>query len=224
MKIKKWTARTAIVSVSSGVHDKEWERKGPVERAGSGSAVVYTMQALCRHSEANRSHTSSLCGPGGFVKLSKRWGRNMPTVFLIPLIFDLTCKRACYRLPLCRFVYARDLMAVLYLLQLDKAANDATQKKRAFHEIRKRLRSFRWISSRMGNKRRGRRETPADKLALKGWCQSNCSVGRDWTFTTREVKRVKLLSCDCDESHLADSPQEHLHDLCIWQRPEVVSN
>lgn len=98
----------------------------------------------------------------------------------------------------------------------------AAHKRRGpFTRFKKRLHSFRWISSRIENKRR---ETPADKLVLKGWCQSNCSVGRNWTFTTREVKGVKLLSCNCDESHLGDSPQEHLHDLCIWQRLKVVSN
>lgn len=48
------------------------------------------------------------------------------------LIFDLICKEPCYLTLWCLSVFACDIMAALYLLQLDKADNDRALNK-TFH-------------------------------------------------------------------------------------------
>lgn len=52
--------------------------------------------------------------------------REKKAFVLLSLILDSTPKQTCYLLLLCMFVYARDLVAVLYMPQLDKATNDST--------------------------------------------------------------------------------------------------
>lgn len=79
--------------------------------------------------------------------------------------------------PRAPFLFAPgDLAAVPYLLRLDKAANGGVQKKRAFHPIRSdysyldesALRGVRMCVEALG----ALGEATADKLVLKGLCQS----------------------------------------------------
>lgn len=98
------------------------------------------------------------------------------------------------------FVYARDLVAVLCLLQLDKAANGSALKKSAFHSIYNDYADIDQSAFGWGTNRE-RWEEQLQIKVLKRFCQSNCSVGSDPTFSTQEVKWVKWLSCHGNETH-----------------------
>lgn len=93
-----------------------------------------------------------------------------------------------------------DLAAVPYLLRLDKAANGSAQKERAFHQIRNdysyldesALRGVCMCVGALG----ALGEATADKLTLKGLCQSKIAPrgSRVDSLTAREVTmRKKLL-------------------------------
>lgn len=51
----------------------------------------------------------------------------------VSLMVDFDMQKTLLSPSLCLFVYACDIMAALYLLQLDKADNDRALKKNAFH-------------------------------------------------------------------------------------------